>query len=408
MSKSSSSSTSASDSAPIPASQASASPHAVASEPPGGKRAVVLCGGGITGAMYELGALAAMDDYLDATSQPRPGTSGLSSTSFDIYVGISAGSFVATMLCAGISPRRLARAVQGDPADRYLVPHQRTDLFKFEPLRATRIGLTLSGVALRSLYRVLSGRISPGDIPSELLAATPGGVLSLKPYARFLRRLISRQGLPPRLSAMPKELFIPANDLDGGHRVIFGGQGSGELADVHIADAICASSAIPLVFEPVRIGDRDYVDGGTGKADHVDVALKRGAKLVLVINPMVPIAHDPAYSSLPGPAARLSQRGLLTVYDQTMRMSIKARLHQGLRRWAAEYPDATILLLEPDEADSEMFLQNPMNFDARVQILRYGYQSAVQQLRARSGMFDLMCRRHGLSGDIQRLKKVWP
>ncbi|MBP6742393.1 MAG: patatin-like phospholipase family protein, partial [Deltaproteobacteria bacterium] len=187
MSKSSSSSTSASDSAPIPASQASAPSHAAGSEPPGGKRAVVLCGGGITGAMYELGALAAMDDYLDATSQPRPGGSGLSSTSFDIYVGISAGSFVATMLCAGISPRRLARAVLGDPADRYLVPHQRTDLFKFEPLRATRIGLTLGGVALRSLYRVLSGRISPGDIPSELLAATPGGVLSLKPYARFLR-----------------------------------------------------------------------------------------------------------------------------------------------------------------------------------------------------------------------------
>jgi len=35
----------------------------------------------------------------------------------------------------------------------------------------------------------------------------------------------------------------------------------------------------------------------------------------------------------------LRDKGLLTVYDQTMRMSIKARLHQGLRRWKAERPD---------------------------------------------------------------------
>ena len=67
---------------------------------------------------------------------------------------------------------------------------------------------------------------------------------------------------------------------------------------------------------------------------HVDVALKRGAELVLVINPMVPIAHNPrAGSGLLGKSDRLRDHGLFTVYDQTMRMAIKARLHQGLRRW---------------------------------------------------------------------------
>jgi predicted acylesterase/phospholipase RssA len=354
--------------------------------------------------MYEVGALAAVDDFLGAGSG-----SPLDSTRFDVYVGISAGSFVATALCGGISPQRLAAAVLGDPAERRLVPQKRSDVFRFEPLRAARQGLHLGSALLSSALRVARGTMSIKEVAGELLAATPPGVFSLKPYQRYLERFLREQGLPRRLCAMPRELYIPVNDLDSGHRVVLGGPGPGALSEVGIAEAICASSAIPMVFEPVRVNGRDYLDGGTGKADHVDVALKRGAELVLVINPMVPIAHDPgAGSGLLGRRDRLRDHGILTVYDQTMRMAIKARLHQGLRRWQAEYPKATILILEPDERDADMFLQNPMNFDARVQILRYGYQSAANQLRARRGRFEAMCQRHGLSGDVSRLKMVWP
>ncbi len=368
-----------------------------------GKRALVLCGGGITGALYEVGALAAVDDFLGVGSSP------LDSTRFDVYVGISAGSFVATALCGGISPQRLAASVLGDPKERHLVPQKRGDVFHFEPLRAARQGLHLGGALLRSAWQVARGTMSVKEVPGELLAATPPGVFSLKPYQRFLERFLRQQGLPRRLNAMPRELYIPVNDLDSGHRVVLGGPGPGPLSEVGIAEAICASSAIPMVFDPVRVGGRDYLDGGTGKADHVDVALKRGAEFVLVINPMVPIAHDPgAGSGLLGRRDRLRDHGMLTVYDQTMRMSIKARLHQGLRRGQAEYPNATILILEPDEREADMFLQNPMNFDARVQILRYGYQSAANQLRARRGRFEAMCLRHGLSGDVSRLKMQWP
>jgi predicted acylesterase/phospholipase RssA len=244
-------------------------------------------------------------------------------------------------------------------------------------------------------------------------------VFSLRPYQRFIERFLREQGLPRYLGAMPHELYIPANDLDSGRRVVFGGPGSASqepreggipsLAWVKTAEAICASSAIPMVFEPVRVRGRDYIDGGTGKAEHLDLALKRGARLLLVINPMVPIAHDPrAGSGLLGKSDRLRDHGLLTVYDQTMRMAIKARLHQGLRRWQAQYPDATILVLEPDERDADMFLQNPMNFDARAQILRYGYRSAVKQLHARRELFQSVCQRHGLRGELGRLKRDWP
>jgi predicted acylesterase/phospholipase RssA len=375
-----------------------------------------LCGGGITGAMYEVGALLAVDDYLGAAGSASTSYMGPASTQFDIYVGISAGAFVATALCGGISPERLARAVLPDPVERYLVPQLRREVFRFEPLRAAGHGLRLGATLLRSALRVARGTLSPREIAGELAAATPAGFFSMRQYKRFLERFLRQYRLPRKLSAMPRELYIPANDLDSGRRVVFGdrggyfGQGNTlDLSGVGTAEAICASSAIPVIFEPVRVRGRDYIDGGTGKADHIDVALKRGAKLVLAINPMVPISHNPrAGSGLLGKSDRLREHGLFTVYDQTMRMAIKARLHQGLRRWQAEYPDADILLLEPDERDADMFLQNPMNFEAREQILSYGYKSAAHQLRTRRPLFEAMCQRHGLRGDLSRLKLVWP
>ena len=402
---------------------AAAAPPGQAKGPGRDKLALCLCGGGITGAMYELGALAAIDDYFRPAygeRSPRP----FDTTRFDIYIGISAGSYLATALCAGISPRRLAHAVLGDPLEQHLIPHHRTDMFRVEPLRAAAQGLRLSVAAVRALWSVARGRRSLAELPVELVRALPSGLFSLRPYRRYLERFLRRHGIPERLCDMPHELYIPVNDLDTGHRAILGGPigafGGGApgglggvLADVGIAEAICASSAIPVWFEPVRIRGRDYVDGGTGRAEHVDVALRRGAKLVLCINPMVPFRHDPSAPEphggyLPGRPGHLAELGLLTVSDQAMRLSIKARLHQGLRRCAAEYKDATILVLEPDEREADMFLANPMNFEVRAQILRYGYQSAAAQLRARRTHFDAVCARFGLHGSIDRLRQIWP
>lgn len=363
--------------------------------------ALCLCGGGITGAMYEIGALAALDDFFAAGA---PGGQPFDSTRFDIYIGTSAGSFVATALCAGIPPRRLLHGVMTPRED--LLPARRSDIIRVDPSQAWDLGTKLSFILLRGMKRLALGQMNLSELWEDLDDALPAGLFSLAHYERFLTRFLRRQGLPTDFRALPRELYIPANDLDSGHRVVFGGQGSGEHARVPIPKAICASSAVPIFFQPVRIGGRDYIDGGTGKADHVDVAIRQGATLVLVINPMVPIRNDPHRESLPSPMRRahyLRDKGLLAVYDQTMRMSIKAKLHQGLRRWQAERPDTSILLLEPSEQESDMFLYNPMNFDARRQILSYGYESAAAQLKAHRERFVHAFARHGIAGDPARL-----
>src|SRR5260221_1458788 len=60
------------------------------------KVALVCAGGGVTGAIYEMGCLRALDELLDR-----------SVLDLDLYVGISGGAFVASLLASGISPREM-------------------------------------------------------------------------------------------------------------------------------------------------------------------------------------------------------------------------------------------------------------------------------------------------------------
>src|SRR5271155_558347 len=65
------------------------------------KTALVLGGGGFTGGVYEIGALRAID--LLAVNSTVNG--------FDVYVGTSAGSFIAALCANGVTPEEMMRVV---------------------------------------------------------------------------------------------------------------------------------------------------------------------------------------------------------------------------------------------------------------------------------------------------------
>ena len=83
------------------------------------KLALVLAGGGMTGAVYEIGALRAIDDLLVDRSV----------TDFDIFVGTSAGAIIATFLANGFSPETMFQVIAGQHPD---IPSiQRKYIFNF-------------------------------------------------------------------------------------------------------------------------------------------------------------------------------------------------------------------------------------------------------------------------------------
>ena len=65
------------------------------------KTALVLGGGGFTGGVYEIGALRALD-LLAVNSTVN---------NFDVYVGTSAGSFIAALCANGVTPEEMMRVV---------------------------------------------------------------------------------------------------------------------------------------------------------------------------------------------------------------------------------------------------------------------------------------------------------
>src|SRR5574341_35486 len=89
-------------------------------------RALILCGGGVTGALYEMGVLRALEERF-----------GPPHDLFDLFIGISAGATVAAFVSQGLSPSRLAHALQ--QGDDPLFPIRQRDVVHFDVRRTLRL-----------------------------------------------------------------------------------------------------------------------------------------------------------------------------------------------------------------------------------------------------------------------------
>ena len=359
----------------------------------GHRAGLCLAGGGITGAMYEVGVLAALEEAFE----------GFSVRDFDVFVGASSGACVATGLAAGLDAVRMYRALL-DPADDFF-PLQRQHLLKIDPREAKRVRNSLIG-ALRRAIGSVSSKPLKVDLWEELERfsdSLPAGVFSTETFAQFFFDVLTRRGLAKSFGEMPKQLYLVANDLDAGSRVVFG---RAELANVPVAKAVAASIAAPMLFAPVRIDGRDFIAGGVGEAGHVDVAVQEGCDTVIVVNAMVPVRADPMSRDVPtghGARRRVRDKGMLWVYNQSWRLVNEARLEVGLKRYAAAHPEVDIQLIEPDKSNATMFMHNPMNFAARRVLLEHGYTSTMLQLENPTSSLRRAFARLGLEPKLDEI-----
>ena len=340
------------------------------------KVALCLPGGGVTGGMYQIGALSALEDALE----------GLEANQFDLYVGTSSGATVATALAGGLPVQRLYRALL-DPADDYF-PLERAHLTRMDFDEWRRTIVTAFGALRSSVHSLTSRTPSPKDLWEQLdrlYDSLPAGLFTLDAFERFLEEFLLRRGVPNSFPGMAKPLRIIAHDLDSAERVLFGAPGH---ADVPVSRACCASMALPLFYSPVRIRDRHYIDGGVGRVGHVDVAEQEGADMVVVVNAMVPVRAD--LTGVPtghGARASVRDKGMMWVYNQAMRMGVYSRLHHALD--SAPRPPGQpagancripLLLIEPRRTDAVLFMHNPASFAARRTILEYAYKTTRERV----------------------------
>jgi NTE family protein len=361
------------------------------------RTALVLGGGGFTGGVYEIGALRALD--LLAVNRTV--------NQFDVYVGTSAGSFVAALTANGVTPEEMMRVVNQQ------VPTPFKDVDRSTLMRPNTLEFVRSGalmpLKMLGLARTFLGQIrstSVIDLAVGIAEALPSGLYDGRGIQDYLETVLSDPDRVNDFRLLQNELFLTATDLDTCERVVLGGP---EWDDVPIARAVAASSALPMVYKPVEIKGRHLVDGGLRSTTNVDLAVEAGAKFVIVVNPLVPYVNDfqkVIPTMLGSRVRRVADMGFPQIGYQAFKLLAHQRLHEAVGHWKEKYPGVDIILIEPDPNDELMFETNILNFTRRVEIARHGFESVTLKLAEDYDELKATCAKHGIDISATRVRKV--
>lgn len=341
----------------------SISPYLVQSE--GGKLGICLAGGGVEGLIYELGVLIALDRVMKNKKV----------TDFDVFCGISAGAIISSLLVNGLSPEDVARGLQ--------IGTEKVDKID----KTTIFWPNFREVSPRVLG-VIKETIKHGkkvDVEALLWGLVPSGAMDGERMKWYLEKQLTRPGMTNNFNQIDKELYIGVTDQDNSNHVVLGEPG---LRDIPISHAVAASLALVPFYNPQKFRDRYYIDGAFTRTANIQVAVKHGARLVIVVNPWVPFQS---------PEAGLVYRygGAFTTL-QALKALISTRFYQDYEHADEMFPDAFIHLFSPEGEELKEMKGTLMKFFYRMKLVDVAYRRTVQKIRDRYEIMERDFRRFGI------------
>ena len=356
----------------------------------------LACAGGVVeGAIYEVGALRALDEAVD----------GASIHELDMYVGVSSGALVGSFLANGVPTHELSRAIVSDASDPLL--NMEPEVL-FRPAVREYAGRIrkLPGALLRTVthYACNPGDLSLLGLMSTLGSVLPNGIFDNSGLGEFLERAFSANGRTNDFRKLRAKLFVVAMHLDSANIAVFGDEG---LDHVPISKAIQASTALPGLYCPVEIDGTDYIDGVARRTVHASVALDAGADLLFCVNPIVPVnvqLEHHADRLLKRGGESIADHGLPSVLSQTFRAIVDSRARTGFKKYEHTHPNADLVLIEPECDDTSLFFSNIFSFQNRHDVCEHAYQATRQHLLRRADEIAPKLERHGLSLNVELLE----
>ncbi|MBX3083405.1 MAG: patatin-like phospholipase family protein [Anaerolineae bacterium] len=334
--------------------------------------ALVLGGGALKGFYYHLGVLKALEE---------------AGEDITAIVGTSAGAVIGAFAAGGISATTLmgsigARKLYVPERDIWVESLSMTTLFKplyHSYLRQYFAFLQESAKFIASLPWML-GKDLINEALDKLIGNQTEIIGLFDPAA--LERLMDAL-LPTQDFAENKiDLYVTASFLDNPHlRSVFNGNYHFEDVEnrfttgVPISRAVRASSAIPGVFEPVKIDDQYYVDGEIKQTLSADIGIRLADRVI--------ISHSYQPIHLAGPRS-VRDMGWLNIFKQ----GVYTIFHERIATWRYIYeqqnPGKEIIWIEPDPTDVEFFLAPEFSFrpEAQKLLIEKGMEAAQKALSA--------------------------
>ena len=354
------------------------------------KTGLAIAGGGPVGAIYELGALRALDESID----------GLRLHQLDVYVGVSSGALIAASLANGITTKELCRIFMGQEyASLSFDPeHLMRPAYKEYFQRAAMLPSILTDSLLKMIRHPRKSSIS--KLVSDLGKAIPSGIFDNETLHDFLEVAFNMTGNSNSFNDLKCKLYIVAVDLDSGAAVRFGDK---THRSASISRAVQASAALPGLYPPVEIDGHFYVDGALRRTLHASAALDEGVDMLIGVNPLVPFD-----SGIEGPNTeisdqQLSRGGLPLILSQTFRAMIQSRMEAGFKKYYSSHPFADLLLLEPNRADEKFFFTNIFSYSSRKALCEHSYQATRRDLLARHKELGPLLEKRGFSLNMDLL-----
>jgi predicted acylesterase/phospholipase RssA len=348
------------------------------------KIGLALAAGGPLGALYEVGALKALEECVE----------GLDLSDLHVYVGVSAGAFMAAHLVNGRTADDLVRGLAGD--EKGEPAFDPAVLFVPAYGEWLRSSTKLPGLVSDALFQV--GRAPAEQTLFHSLArlgrALPMGLFDNSALQRYLARSFAVKGRTDDFRKLRHKLLVVATDLENGTAVVFGDKG---LDHVPISKAVQASTALPGMYLPVDVEGRMCVDGVLLKTLHASVGLEHGAELLFCINPLVPVDALHGEVLEKAGAGAIQRGGLPSVLSQTLRTLIYSRMKVGMARYQTSFPEADIAFFEPPKEESRLFFSNIFSFAARREVCEIGYRATRATLLKRQAQIGAKLARHGLA-----------
>jgi len=303
----------------IPCESVAASPGIMASYPalrlP--RLGLALSGGGARG-LAQVGVLMALEEH-----GIRP----------DLIVGTSIGSVIGGLYAAGYSSKRLEKTVRSLNWDEVLRLRDFSDRGAVFVDQKASLDRSILTIRLDRLQPVLPTSVSNGQrLTNALYELTVQGLYHSDDFDKL--------GIPFRAIA---------TDLHSGRSVV--------LRDGSLADAMRASSAIPVMYSPLRRDTMLLVDGGLLCNIPARVAREEGCDIVIAVNTASP------------PRSPDQITNALETLDQVFNVMMGAAQLEQLA-----YAD---ILIEP-----ELGTHLATNFGAHDSLIHSGYQAGLAALPA--------------------------